>query len=144
VPVSAFVTGPGSTSREENELLTALLVPAADYDVFWYRKVVARNANSCAKVSFLGLARAGEGVVEDIRLCFGAVAPTVVRLHGIEETLRGREAGEVRALVPQVLRDCARLLAPVDDRRSTASYRAWVSLRLLEHFLGVVLQGDPR
>jgi len=140
LPVRTLITGAGSTARQEDELLTSLEVPQAPFNVFFYRKVGARRANSCSKLSFLGLARVEGGVVADIRMCFGAVAPTVVRSPEIEESLKGREIREVREGIPRVVRSYEGLLKPIDDRRSVARYRMEISLRLLEHFLGFELR----
>jgi CO/xanthine dehydrogenase FAD-binding subunit len=141
LPVRELVTGPGETARADDELLLSLDVPLAPFNVFFYRKVGARRANSCSKLSFLGLARVEGGAVEDVRVCFGAVAPVVVRSLEIEESLRGLEVGELPERVPRVVRSYRELLRPVDDRRSAARYRMEVSLRLLERFLGYELRG---
>jgi len=139
--VRELVTGPGETALTDDELLVSLDVPLAPFNVFFYRKVGARRANSCSKLSFLGLARVEGGAVEDIRVCFGAVAPVVVRSREIEESLRGREVGELREIVPRVVRSYGGLLRPIEDRRSAARYRMEVSLRLLERFLGYEVRG---
>jgi CO/xanthine dehydrogenase FAD-binding subunit len=142
LPVRALVTGPGSTALDEDELLTSLEVPRVPFNVFFYRKVGARKANSCSKLSFLGLARVDGGAVADVRVCFGSVAPTVVRSREIEESLKGREVREIRESAPRVVRSYEGLLKPIEDRRSAARYRMEVSLRLLEHFLGFELQEE--
>jgi xanthine dehydrogenase FAD-binding subunit len=138
-PVRDFITGPGRTSREENELCTEILLPLVDFNVCFYRKVGARRANACAKLSFLGLARVEGGAVEDVRVCFGAVAPTVVRSRAIEEGLAGLTTRQVRRRASEVAGDYEPMIRPVDDRRSSALYRKTVSLRLLEYFLGEVI-----
>jgi xanthine dehydrogenase small subunit len=72
--------------------------------------------------------------VKDVRIALGSVAPTVVRAARTEETLRGRplDASAIAA-AEQVL---ASEIAPIDDIRSTARYRARVAVNLLREFLG--------
>jgi CO/xanthine dehydrogenase FAD-binding subunit len=141
LPVTALITGPGATARAHDELLVSLEVPLAPFNVFFYRKIGARRSNSCSKLSFLGLARVEGGVVADVRVCFGAVGPTVVRSPEIEESLKGKDVREVFERVPRIARSYGALLKPIEDKRSAASYRMEVSLRLLERFLGFELQG---
>jgi xanthine dehydrogenase small subunit len=74
-----------------------------------------------------------DGVIEDIRIAFGSVAPTVVRCLKTEEALKGKTVdaasiGAARAAL-------AGEISPIDDIRSTANYRLQVALNVLEDFL---------
>ena len=73
------------------------------------------------------------GVVGDIRIALGSVAPTVVRCRHAEAAIRGQRL-EPRAIAfaaHQLLQD----IAPIDDIRSTAAYRRRVAQNLLQEFL---------
>jgi xanthine dehydrogenase FAD-binding subunit len=143
VPVSTLITGPGQTALEQGELLTGFLVPRTRFSTFFYKKVGSRRANSCSKLSFLGLARVKGNELRDVRICFGAVAPRVVRSPETEAWLSGRKTQEIDEMVPQIRAAYARLIRPIEDQRCTLRYRKEISLRLLEYFLGT-LAGSKR
>jgi CO/xanthine dehydrogenase FAD-binding subunit len=99
----------------------------------YYRKVGTRRAQAISKVCFAGTIRTDGASVADVRIALGSVAPTVIRATRAEEALRGR------ALDARVVEDAAQALArdiaPIDDIRSTARYRARVAANLLREFL---------
>ncbi|MHC1787159.1 MAG: xanthine dehydrogenase family protein subunit M [Christensenellales bacterium] len=140
VPVQDFVLGPGRTLLREDQLLCQIRVPL---EAAWrcsYRKVGLRQANSLSKLSFYALSRKRAGHLRDLRLAFGAVAPTVVRSREAElEILAGAGAPDA-ALIE---RACARyggLIQPIDDVRSSRTYRGTVALRLLTQYLKGALE----
>ena len=132
--IEEFITGPGKTVREEDELLTGIIVPLLNFSFSFYRKVGTRRYNSLSKVSCAGLLNSKGETVSDFRMAFGAVAPTVIRSRAIEEKIVGKSLAVIRDLVPDICREYAGLLTPIDDQRSTKSYRKAVSLRLLSLF----------
>jgi xanthine dehydrogenase FAD-binding subunit len=141
LPVSRLITGPGRTALGEKELLTEIRIPRTRFSTFFYRRVGARRANACSKLSFLGLARVGKGELREARICFGAVAPTVVRSPRTERRLSGLKAPEIGRMIPQIRAAYGRLIRPIDDQRCSAGYRMEISLRLLEYFLGMLADG---
>ena len=72
-------------------------------------------------------------VVKDVRIALGSVAPTVVRARRTEEALRGRPLDE--AAIAAAVEALVAEIAPIDDIRSTARYRARVAANLLREFL---------
>jgi CO/xanthine dehydrogenase FAD-binding subunit len=98
-----------------------------------YRKVGTRRAQAISKVCFAAGADVVGGVVRDIRIAFGSVAPTVVRCRAVEDALRGTilTPDLTTTAREQLLRD----IAPIDDVRSTAAYRRKVSQNLVGEFL---------
>lgn len=128
-----FITAPGTTLMKEDELLTEVVIPKRSFDIIFYRKV--GTGISISKVSFTGLAEIEKGRVKDIRISFGAVAPTVVRSRENEERLIGKTAGEIEKMIPEISSSYSVLIDPINDQRSNALYRRAVSLRLLSHFL---------
>ena len=73
------------------------------------------------------------GAVQDVRIAIGSVAPTVVRAVRTEDALRGQplDANAIAAAERTLLTE----IAPIDDIRSTARYRARVAGNLLREFL---------
>jgi CO/xanthine dehydrogenase FAD-binding subunit len=98
-----------------------------------FRKVGTRRAQAISKVCFAAAARIEGGIVRDIRVALGSVAPTVVRCRHAEMSVRGQrlEPGVIALAAHQLLLD----IAPIDDIRSTAAYRRRVAQNLLQEFL---------
>jgi CO/xanthine dehydrogenase FAD-binding subunit len=99
----------------------------------YYRKVGTRRAQAISKVCLAGAIRVEQGAVQDVRIAIGSVAPTVIRALRTEEELRGQplDADAIAAAERTLLTE----IAPIDDIRSTARYRARVAGNLLREFL---------
>ena len=135
MPVSEFILGPGRTALRPGQLLVEVTVPLHRDWRCAYHKVGMRRANSLSKLSFCALSDAPPGGLRDVRIAFGAVAPTVVRSREAEEEILS--AG--LPLGPEALgRAAARydgLIRPITDARSSRDYRRAVCLRLLDRYL---------
>lgn len=103
----------------------------------FYRKVGTRRAQAISKVCFAGLAETEDGVLKNVRIALGSVAPVPLRCRRTEELLTGKRIdGELKSAA---LEEVAREIAPIDDMRSTARYRARVAQNLLAEFLDSVV-----
>jgi len=139
MPITEFIRGPGESDLNNNELLREIVIPRVEFNKTFYRKVGTRKANALSKLSFLGLAKTHRDRIEDIRIAFGSVAPTVVRSEEIEESLIGLDKRTLKKMIPEMVQMTAPLIRPIDDQRSSARYRKTVSLNLLTHFLKEVV-----
>jgi xanthine dehydrogenase small subunit len=121
VPFTSFFTGYRKTVRRPDELIVAFELPPVD-DVQWFRKVGTRAAQAISKVV---MAVVGG---ERPRVAVGSVGPTVLRCTKTEAALAGGATYE----------DASRILEeevqPIDDLRSTATYRRRVCGNLLRRF----------
>lgn len=135
IKIMDFIKGPGSTDLKEEELLKEIIIPVEFFNIVFYRKVGTRKANSLSKVSFAGVAKLDNGIIKDIRISFGAVAPTPLRAPEVEEEIIGKNKVKIIAKIPDILEKYARIIRPIDDQRSTARYRKTISLKILEYFL---------
>jgi CO/xanthine dehydrogenase FAD-binding subunit len=137
VPASAFWTGYRRTALAPGELLAAVRIPLVPGRQVRFRKVGTRRAQSIAKVSIAVAWREDEGASErtwhDVRVALGAVAPTVIRAARTEATLEGAvPSPSVAARAAAVVRE---EIAPIDDVRSTATYRRAVAGRVLRRIV---------
>ncbi|TKB51858.1 FAD binding domain-containing protein [Ferrimonas aestuarii] len=134
LPIDEFIIGPGKTILQPGEMLTQVEIARIPCHHSMYHKVGTRAANALSKLSVAALARFDDsGALEDWRIAFGAVAPTVVRNRDIELSLIGCKPEEVD--MEQLLGSYDALLHPIDDQRSTAEYRRRASLNLLKHWM---------
>lgn len=128
--LEGFVTGPASTARRPNELVTGIVFekpagrPYLDFVKIGLRNAVAISVASAAIVAWFG-----QGKFDDVRLACGAVAPTPMRMRQVEALLRGE------ALTPGLLRDveatASKTCDPLSDLRATSAYR--------RHVVGVIV-----
>ena len=134
VPYNSFHTGYKQTLLAPDELIRAICLPRHFFGYISYsRKVGARNAQAISKVCIAALGRSANGVIEDVSIAAGSVAPVPLRLRRTEEILRGKALDRE---VMQAARNAARAeIRPIDDIRSTAAYRSAVLGNLVVEFL---------
>ncbi|SKA97710.1 CO or xanthine dehydrogenase, FAD-binding subunit [Caloramator quimbayensis] len=132
VYIGDFIKGPRKKDIKKHEILTKIKIPLKEYDIWEFRKVGTRKSTALSKLSFTGLAKKKDGILEDIRLSFGAVGPTVVRCRDYENKII--EIGK-DIKIPEIIDMYSSIITPIDDQRSTAYYRKEVALSLLSNFL---------
>ena len=135
VAIERFVTGPGRTALRPGELLSRIRLPLEDWPLQVYRRVSRHGNASRALVSLCGLARAGRGTVEAVRLALGGVGGTVFRSRELEAELEGHRLPLSRLRVDQLLRRLEEQLHPWTDAYTTERYRLATALRLVRWFL---------
>lgn len=141
VPIDAFVTGNRMTQRRAEELVVALIVPEPPAGArSRFEKLGARTylVISIAMVASL-IAPTRNGTVAAARIAVGACSAVAQRLARLEDSLRGQRIGPELAEVPQPGHLAP--LAPIDDVRGTAGYRADATLTLIRRSLAA-LAGD--
>jgi OHCU decarboxylase len=143
-----FHTGYKKSLLAPDELIRAIcLVRRFTEYIAYSRKVGARNAQAISKICMAGLARTDDGAIKDIRIAAGSVAATPVRLRETERLLTGKRITKPAidaALIRLAKETAAGEIRPIDDIRSTATYRAAVLGNLVEEFLGLVMaRGFP-
>ncbi len=122
VPLEQFFLGPRKIVKASEELLTAIVFakPAADF-VGYFRKSGPRPALEISTVS-LGIGGSlSHGVLRNVRVAMGAVAPVPLRARRVEAALEGRhlDADSIHAAVAAAELDAR----PIDDVRASAWYR---------------------
>jgi CO/xanthine dehydrogenase FAD-binding subunit len=134
VPYHGFHTGYKKMQLASDELLRAIRLPrrAKEWRQY-YRKVGTRKAQAISKVCFAGAALVEHGIIRDVRIALGSVAPIVLRAVKTEDALRG--GGITLGVITAAKETLAREIAPIDDIRSTGRYRMRVAQNLLEEFL---------
>ena len=133
VPLTQFFTGYRATRRAEDEVIVRVefTLPRTGAHQVW-RKVGTRAAQAISKVALAAVAEVERG--RGVRSGFGmaSVAPVTVSLP----TVRALGLAPSLASVSDEELDAAtrRDIAPIDDLRSTAAYRAHVASALVKGF----------
>ncbi len=118
VPFGDFYTGYRATVRRPDELIVAFEIPPVEGRQ-WFRKVGTRAAQAISKVVMAAVRGPRP------RIALGSVAPTVIRLSGVERAL------SQGASIDEALRRLDEDIHPIDDLRSTGAYRRDVAANLL-------------
>ncbi len=142
VPFREFVIGPGRTSAQPAELVTAVVVPplsGAGRAGSAYIRLEYRQAMEIAIVGAAAMIRIDEsGRCIEARVALTAVAPTCVRAPETEEILRGKKIDP--GLLERAALAAARSAKPIDDVRATAEYRRAMVPVMVERALTMALQ----
>src|SRR5450755_1551947 len=134
LPYVSFHTGYKETLLAPDELIQTVCLQRRYSRYFSHaRKVGARNAQAISKVCIAGLGRMANGVVEDIRVALGSVAPVPLRLTKTEQVVQGQTVDA--ALMTLAKKTTMAEIRPIDDIRSTARYRSEVAGNLVVEFL---------
>ena len=137
VPLPAFLVGPGRTTREPDELVSAIVVPRPSKGA---RSAFLRHGRVAMDLSLASVAVLVEldgRLASRVRVCAGAVGPVPMRLVSTEALLQGRtlDAEAVRVAAE----DAAHACAPINDLRASANYRRRLVRVLLERALTIAL-----
>jgi OHCU decarboxylase len=134
VPYVTFHTGYKKTLLAPDELIQAVCLSRRFAGYLSYaRKVGARNAQAISKVCIAALGRTVDGVIEDVRIALGSIAPVPLRLRETEKALIGHSMDSALLLLAR--KTATAEIRPIDDIRSTARYRAAVAGNLVVEFL---------
>jgi len=139
IPYDGFHTGYKQMGIRDDELLTRIRLPRSKQPlIHYYRKVGTRKAQAISKVCFAGVLRQSGQQIEEVRIAVGSVAPIPLRCSGTEKVLRGQTIGD--KLVEVAVKEFSKEISPIDDIRSTKSYRQRVAENLLADFLSLESQ----
>ncbi len=134
VEFNAFYSGYKQSVLKPDELIYRIHVPIQwPQQIPYWRKLGTRQAQAISKVAIAAIAEVRGGILQDIRIGLGAVAPTVVRAKKTEDTLRGRRLDNrlIQAAGEIIQSD----ICPIDDIRSTARFRRRTTTNILRRFL---------
>jgi CO/xanthine dehydrogenase FAD-binding subunit len=131
------------TVMAEDELIRTIYLPRTFPGYFSYaRKVGARQAQAIAKISVAGLGQVDRGVIRDVRIALGSVAPVPLRLGKLEAALIGKKLGGIS--FDELRGSVAESIAPIGDIRSTAEYRGAVAGNLVAEFVAQLCESETR
>jgi carbon-monoxide dehydrogenase medium subunit len=103
VPVESFFTGPGESVLKAEELLVEIRCGLPPIErIFGFEKAGTRPAMECSVVT-VGLAfTPREGLLRDVRVAFGSLAPVPLRGKATEAVMEGQ------ALTPEPIQQAGR------------------------------------
>ncbi len=135
LPISEFILGVRKLAISDTEILKEIKIPIKEFNTTYYQKVGARKSQALSKLSFAALADVRSNRLRDLRIAFGSVGPTTVKVKELEEKYTGMTPEEMKQSLDAIKSDYAAYITPIDDQRSTAVYRKKVCMNLLEDFI---------
>ena len=140
ITVENFIIGVGRTDLKNQEFIEYIVLNNV-YEGYtsYFEKVGLRSAMVISIASIGVLFKEEAGAVKDIRIVYGAVAPSVLRLKEAEDYLKGKyleektltEAGEI----------IGKAVSPIEDLRASAEYRRAVCKNLIMRLLELKKEG---
>jgi xanthine dehydrogenase small subunit len=127
VPINSFYRGYKKFDLQPDEIITRVFVPVVDDTVKLYK--VSRRKDLDISAFTAAIRMRMNGRIEDVRIAYGGVAPTVIRLPKTESFLEGKPPSrEVFERAGEIARG---EIKPISDVRGSADYR----LQLAENIL---------
>ncbi len=134
ISLSSFFLDYRKIDLKKDELIVRFLLPKLpEGNRAGFRKLGQRAAQAISKVMGAYRVQMEGDVVRQAAIALGSVAPTSVRLYQTEEWLAGKKLTD--DILDKVERRVQDEVTPIDDIRSTAVYRKWVSGRLVRGLL---------
>lgn len=144
IPVEKLYTGVRKTVIRENEIIADIwftqLDPAKTVSIFVKQGLRKAQAISLLNLSIV-CATDGNGIISDLRIAFGALAPTVVRARNAEGLARGIIVNELDSA--RIAKRAVENISPITDIRSTEVYRRRMAETLLIRQLDLIKDGMP-
>ncbi|MEN6621702.1 MAG: xanthine dehydrogenase family protein subunit M, partial [Smithella sp.] len=121
IPAEDFFVAPGISVKNEDELLTTILLPEPKKDTGAAFIKFGRVKSDIAKISLTVVLERSDETILSCRLAMGSVAATPLYLKDISEELTGKVMTE--ALIEETAQRISMFIKPINDIRSTAEYR---------------------
>ncbi len=136
VEIPKLISGPGKLSLSEEEFIYSVeFYENRDY-IGYYEKVGKRNAMVISIASLGLLLKVGDGRIEDVKIAFGSVGPTIVRYREFEEEYKDSKF-DLKTF-SELARGYMNMVKPISDVRASAEYRRLlVRNLLLKAFLSI-------
>lgn len=144
LPLKDFISGPGHTDLKPGEIVAGLWIKKDQpFNIFSFEKIGQRKALAISIASLAALLRVSEeGIIEEARLAWGSVGPTVAVSDEAESCLAGKR------LEPGALDEVAKIamdaVSPIDDVRASKDYRRLVSGNLILRLGAGLYENSPR
>jgi carbon-monoxide dehydrogenase medium subunit len=136
ISVGEFFTGVRKNLLKTNEIITEITFRGLEQkNAFSF--FIKQGLRKAQAISVLNLAVTCQfdhaESVQDMRIAFGSLAPTVVRARKAEEYAKGKDLKDLD--LEELAQKAVESISPIDDIRSTSSYRHKMASLLLKRGL---------
>ncbi|UDL91712.1 xanthine dehydrogenase small subunit [Mesorhizobium sp. PAMC28654] len=141
LPLEDFFVAYGKQDRSPGEFVEAVILPKLrPNQKFAAYKISKRFDQDISAVCGAFAVSIANGLVDDIRICFGGMAATPKRASACEAAIVGQPWSELT--IEKAVVKLAADYAPMTDMRASSSYRSRVAANLLRKFLVETTQVD--
>lgn len=120
---------------KENEIVTHIKIPKSDLEYKIY-KVAVRKDLDISSVSLAVSYKLNGDIIENIKIAYGGVGPSVLRLEKLESKTQGKKIE--KTLVKELASLVDNEITPLSDLRGSESYRRKLAHNLLLKFFDEV------
>ena len=133
VVLKNFYKGYKQLDLTSDEIVVGLRVPLLKKgeSIKLYKASMRKDLDISA-VTFAGFIRLEDGKILDLRIAYGGVAATVIRLPALEQSLVGQTFSE--KLLADASTQLDQLIKPLSDLRASKEYRMLVAKNYLKKF----------
>ncbi|WP_281000010.1 FAD binding domain-containing protein [Marinitoga aeolica] len=129
IKISKLVTGPGKIALKPEEFINSIELRDRSEYKYYYEKVGKRNAMNISVISIGVLLKLDNGIIDDIKIAYGSVGPTVMRFKDVEKEMIGKSfSKETFERFGEIY---MKNINPITDVRATAEYRKKMVKNLL-------------
>jgi xanthine dehydrogenase FAD-binding subunit len=129
IKISNFVRGPGRVDLEKGEYIDSIKFPYLENYKFYYEKLGRRN-EMVISIASIGVAiKLDNNIIKDIRIAYGSVGPTIVRILEFEKEFVGKKFE--LSLFEKMAEKYKSSIKPISDVRGSAEYRKKMVKNLL-------------
>jgi xanthine dehydrogenase small subunit len=132
VPLDQFFLAYRKTALAPGEIVKSVVIPRPFPSCARFYKAAKRRMDDISTVAAGFAIDLDAGLVSNVRLAYGGVAATPLRVVEAEQALLGRPWD--RSAVETAQAALARTLHPISDHRASAEYRLALAQSLLEKF----------
>jgi xanthine dehydrogenase small subunit len=133
VVISEFYIGYKKLDLKENEIVTQIKIPRLNkHQKISLFKISMRKDLDISAVTFAGVVEIKAKKIVDIRLAYGGVGPTVIRLNKLESDLIGLEFNE--ETFNNAAKEVVKYITPLSDLRASREYRLLVAQNFVKKF----------
>ena len=128
-----FFLGIYATAMADDEILTAIRVPAQAPGTGWAYEKLKRKTGDWATAAAAVVLRLDGGVVSQVRIALTNVGPTALRAHAAEAALLGQALDE--AHISAATAAAMAICDPADDLRGDRAYKTAMAGQMLRRAL---------
>lgn len=133
IEIDEFFLGYKKLAFKPQEIVTAIHIPIPKgKQLSKLYKVSVRKDLDISAVTMAARLKLKGAKIEEARLAFGGVGPTVARLKTIEQSWEGRELSA--AMIRRASEELSKLITPLSDVRGSKEYRLLLCQNLLKKF----------
>ena len=141
VALKDFYTGVRKHILRADEMVHELLFPKMDANQSGiYLKLGLRKSQAISLVSMAAIISLDKNIVSEAQITLGAVAPTIIHANKAEDYLQGKKLSKEN--INKAANLAQEAAKPIDDIRSSASYRQEVSRVLVKRGLSAIAEGQ--